>query len=174
MKAIIVVAALFAVACDRQAARATAPLTLTGRVVDQAQIIGPSTEQGLNGRLAKLEASTSDQLVVVTTSSLGGKSIEAYGIALGDGWGIGTEKLNNGVLIIVAPAERKIRIEVGLGLEGLLTDATAGTIIQRTMPLFRAGDYEGAISAAVTDVETLLLSDQRRPQPKPAPMKKVA
>ena len=176
MKAIIVVAALLAVACDREVARATAPLPLTGRVVDQAEIISPSTEQALHDRLAKLEALTSDQLVVVTTSSLGGKSIEAYGLALalGNGWGIGTDKLDNGVLIIVAPADRKFRIEVGMGLEALLTDAKAGTIIQHTMPLFRAGNYEGGISSAVTDVETLLLSDRRRPQPKPAPMKKAA
>ncbi len=174
MKAIIVVAALLAAACDRSGARANAPLPLTGRVVDQAQIIGPLTEHALDSRLAKLEATTTDQVVVVTTPSLGGKSIEAYGLELGNGWHIGTAKLDNGVLIIVAPNEHKVRVEVGLGLEGLLTDAKASEIIRHAMPFYQAGNYEGGIVAAVSDVEGVLLSDRRRPQPKPAPMKKAA
>ena len=89
---------------------------------------------------SQLEAATGNQFIVVTLPDLGGETIEAYGFQLGRHWGIGQKEENNGLLLIVAKAERKIRIEVGYGLEGEMTDAIASQIIQGTMvPNFRAG-----------------------------------
>src|ERR1700674_1604652 len=108
---------------------------LTGRVVDEAAILDAATRSELENKLAALEAKTSDQLVVVTLSSLGGRSIEEYGVALGRRWAIGQKDKNNGVLLIVAPNERKVRIEVGYGLKGPLPDAMASLISQNsTLP----------------------------------------
>ena len=97
--------------------------TLTGRVVDEANILDPATQRAaLTQKLADLEAKSTDQVVVVTLKSLQGTSIEDYGYQLGRHWQIGQKDKNNGVLLIVAPNERKVRIEVGYGLEGTLTD----------------------------------------------------
>ena len=104
---------------------------LTGRVVDQANIIPAATRAELDGKLAALEARTTDQLVVVTLSSLQGYEIADYGYQLGRAWGIGQKGKNNGVLLIVAPKEHDVRIEVGYGLEGDLTDAVTKIIIDQ-------------------------------------------
>lgn len=123
---------------------------LTGRVVDGANILSPATEQALTGKLAGLEASNSRQLVVVTLASLGGYDIADYGYQLGRHWGIGQGKLNNGALLIVAPSERRVRIEVGYGLEPILTDAMSSVIINtRITPRFRQNDYDGGVMAGV-------------------------
>src|ERR1700738_664464 len=103
---------------------------LTGRVVDDAGILDPSTKAALERKLAEFETKTTGQLVVVTLKSLQGTSIEDYGYQLGRHWGIGQKEKNNGVLLIVAPNERKVRIEVGYGLEGTLTDAVTKLIIE--------------------------------------------
>lgn len=114
---------------------------LTGRVVDQANILPAAVRAELEQLLAAHEAATSNQVVVVTVESLQGHAIEDYGYQLGRYWGIGQEGRDNGVLLIVAPAERKVRIEVGYGLEGTLTDALANHIIRTViLPKFRAGD----------------------------------
>lgn len=121
---------------------------LTGRVVDQAGIIAPEVEASLTSKLEALEAGTSRQLVVVTVSSLQGLEIEEYGYQLGRTWGIGEAKRNTGVLLIVAPNERSVRIEVGYGLEGILTDALSNVILQeRVLPRFREGDMTGGVVA---------------------------
>ena len=99
--------------------------SLTGRVVDQADLLDPATEQALTAKLAALEATSSDQLVVVTVSSLQDQEIEDYGYQLGRAWGIGQKEGDNGVLLIVAPTERKVRIEVGYGLIPLKKSAIA-------------------------------------------------
>ena len=104
---------------------------LTGRVVDQAGILDASTIEAITSQLAGYESSTGNQVVVVTLSELKGYPIEDWGLALGRGWGIGQKGKNNGVLLIVAPNDRELRIEVGYGLEGDLPDATANTIIDR-------------------------------------------
>src|SRR5215510_9002444 len=91
---------------------------LTGRVVDEAGILDPQTKAALEQKLADFEAKTTGQFVVVTLKSLQGTSIEDYGYQLGRAWGIGQKDKNSGVLLIVAPNERKVRIEVGYGLEG--------------------------------------------------------
>jgi uncharacterized protein len=141
---------------------------LTGRVVDNADLLPPAEEARLSARLAALEKSTSDQLVVVTVPSLNGETIQAFGLRAGRGWGIGQEDLNNGVLLIVAPTERRVRIEVGTGLEKLLTDEKAWFIIRdQILPRFKEGDYEQGIGAGVDRLTQLLEQDKRRPQPWP-------
>jgi uncharacterized protein len=119
--------------------------TLTGRVVDQANILTPQSKADLTKKLEALETRTSRQLVVVTVPSLQGLEIEDYGYQLGRAWGIGEKKLNTGALLVVAPTERRVRIEVGYGLEGVLTDALSNVILQeRVLPRFRAGDVAGS------------------------------
>src|SRR5690242_21298675 len=103
---------------------------LTGRVVDDAHILSEGTKTQLTQKLEDLENRTSRQLVVVTLPSLQGYEIEDYGYQLGRAWGIGQKKLNNGVLFLIAPNERKVRIEVGYGLEPILTDALSSVILQ--------------------------------------------
>jgi len=134
---------------------------LSGRVVDQAGILSPQAEQQLTDELATLEKQTGRQLVVATLSSLQGYEIEDYGYQLGRAWGIGEKDRNTGALLIVAPNERKVRIEVGYGLEPVLTDALSSVIIQSAiLPRFKAGDMEGGIVAG-TDaiVKQLSLPD---------------
>jgi uncharacterized protein len=146
---------------------------LTGRVVDGADLLPAAQEVRLAARLAALEKSTRDQLVVVTVPTLGGETIESFGLRLGNGWAIGQKTLNNGVLLIVAPNERRVRIEVGLGLEGLLTNEEAKAIIDdRLLPLHRQDRHADAIDAAVESISTVLERDKRRPQPRP--MRKAA
>ena len=123
---------------------------LTGRVVDDAHILSEQTKSELDQKLAGLESKNSRQLVVVTLPSLQGYEISDYGYQLGRAWGIGQAKLNNGVLFIIAPNERKVRIEVGYGLEPILTDALSELIIQQAvLPRFRAGDFNGGTEAGV-------------------------
>lgn len=123
---------------------------LSGRVVDEADLIDPQAESRLSSLLAAHEqASGGEQLVVVTLPDLQGRSIEAFGVALGRAWGIGQQGEDNGALLIVAPAERQVRIEVGYGLEGRLTDAQSALIINRILlPAFRQGDFERGIVQA--------------------------
>jgi uncharacterized protein len=130
---------------------------LTGRVVDEAGILDASTRSGLEQKLADLEAKTTGQLVVVTLKSLQGTSIEDYGYQLGRHWGIGQKGKNSGALLIVAPNDRKVRIEAGYGLEGNLTDAVSKLIIENSiLPRFRAGDFTGGINRGVDDVIQVL------------------
>src|SRR5580698_2309503 len=141
--------ALFALFCF--IAPATAAPTfpaLTGRVVDNANVLSDATKSDLTQKLAALEAKTSRQLVVVTLPSLQGYDIADYGYQLGRAWGIGQAKLNNGALLIVAPSEHKVRVEVGYGLEPVLTDAFSSVILQtQVLPRFKAGDMEGGVVA---------------------------
>ena len=122
---------------------------LTGRVVDEAHLLQPSQVAALDAKLAALEQQSQRQLVVVTLPSLQGYEIEDYGYRLGRAWAIGDKGRNDGALLIVAPNERKVRIEVGYGLEGIITDALSSVIIQREIvPRFKQGDYAGGIDAA--------------------------
>ena len=123
---------------------------LTGRVVDQANLLDPATEQVLTEKLAALEASSTDQLVVVTVNSLQDHEIEDYGYQLGRAWGIGQKENDNGALLIVAPNERKVRVEVGYGLEPILTDAFSSQVIRNDiLPSFRDGDYQAGVIKGV-------------------------
>jgi uncharacterized protein len=134
--------------------------TLTGRVVDDAGMLSEGTRSILTRELAELEAKTSRQLVVVTVKSLQGRSIEDYGVRLGRAWQIGQKGKNNGVLLIVAPNERKVRIEIGYGLEGDLTDAVAKVIIeQRILPSFRQGNLVGGVVGGAESIIQVLSGD---------------
>jgi uncharacterized protein len=133
---------------------------LTGRVVDQANILDAATRQTITDKLAAVEAKSGDQIVVVTLNSLQGTSIEDYGYQLGRQWGIGEKARNNGALLIVAPNDRKVRIEVGYGLEGALTDAVTRLIIQNAiLPRFRANDFAGGITRGVDDIVQVVSGD---------------
>jgi uncharacterized protein len=150
--------------------------TLSGRVVDEAGILDQATRMALTDKLAALESKSTDQLIVVTLRSLQGTSIEDFGVQLGRHWQAGQKGKNNGVLLIVAPNERKVRIEVGYGLEGTLTDAVSRLIIENAiLPRFRAGDFAGGINRGVDDIISVLTGDAeewkqraaKRPDPTP-------
>lgn len=150
---------------------------LTGRVVDDAGILDPATKAALEQKLADFESKTTGQLVVVTLKSLQGTSIEDYGYQLGRYWQIGQKEKNTGALLIVAPNERKVRIEVGYGFEGTLTDAVARLIIETAIiPRFRANDFAGGINRGVDDIiqavsvdadEWKARANQQRPDSEP-------
>lgn len=130
---------------------------LTGRVTDAANILPAATVAALDARLAQLETTTTTQLVVATVPDLQGYEIDEYGYQLGRAWGIGQKGSNNGALLIVAPNDRKVRIEVGYGLEGTLTDALTSQIIRRNIiPYFRAGDMAGGVNAGADALIKLL------------------
>ncbi len=142
---------------------------LTGRIVDQAGIIDIPTQAALEKKLADLEEKSGIQFVVATVKSLEGSDIETYANQLFRNWKLGEEKKNNGVLLLVAPTERKVRIEVGYGLEGTLTDALSKIVIANAVaPRFKAGDFPGGITRGVDDVITILTTDasewQKRPK----------
>lgn len=121
---------------------------LTGRVVDAANILPADEKARLEQKLAALETQSRRQLVVATLPSLQGYDISDYGYQLGRAWGIGQKQENNGAILIIAPAERKVRIEVGYGLEPILTDGMSALIVQQEIvPRFKAGDMPGGIEA---------------------------
>ncbi|MDZ3831726.1 MAG: TPM domain-containing protein [Sphingopyxis sp.] len=123
---------------------------LSGRVVDQADIIPPAEEAALTNQLAELETATGHQLVVATVKDLGGNEVSDYGYKLGREWGIGGKEANNGVIFLIAPNERRMNISVGYGLEPVLTDALSGRIIRDVVtPRFKDNDYPGGIQAGV-------------------------
>jgi len=131
-----------------QAALAQTFPELTGRVVDAANIIPPDEEARLDQKLAALETQSHRQLVVATIPDLQGYDIADYGYQLGRHWGIGSKDRNDGALLIIAPKERRVRIEVGYGLEGTLTDGLSSLIIQQQIvPKFKASDMPGGIEA---------------------------
>ena len=143
--------------------------TLTGRIVDQMNVISPEAKSALEPRLAELEEKSGIQLVVATVASLGGQDIEPYANQLFRTWKLGEKAKNNGVLLLVAPNERRVRIEVGYGLEGTLTDALSKVIIANAMtPRFKSGDYSGGISRGVDDIITVLTTDSSEWQQRPS------
>ena len=145
-----------------QAATAQDFPKLTGRVVDQANLLDPAQEATLTTKLQNLETQSNRQLVVATISDLQGYDISDYGYRLGRQWAIGQDgkgesEKDNGVILIVAPNERKMRIEVGYGLEPILTDGMSGSIIRNDItPFFKAGDFPGGINAGVDKIATQL------------------
>jgi uncharacterized protein len=126
---------------------------LTGRVVDDAHILQPDQIAALDTKLAGFEQSTKQQLVVATIPDLQGYEVSDYAYQLGRAWGIGEKGVNNGVVLLVAPNERKMWIATGYGLEGVLTDAISARIYRNTMvPRFKAGDMPGGINAGVDEI----------------------
>lgn len=133
------------------------------RIVDRADLIDEATARLLTARATALEAATTDQLVVVTLPSLDGLSIEQFGMALGNHWGVGRADADNGVLILVAPTERRVRIEVGCGLEALLTDERATEIVRQMVEAFREGDYAGGLDRGTQAIDQILRTRPERP-----------
>ena len=126
---------------------------LTGRVVDQANLLDAQQEAALTAKLAALETQSQRQFVVATISDLEGYDDSDYGYRLGRAWGIGDKERNDGLLLLVAPNDRKVRIEVGYGLEGIMPDALSYRIIQdKILPAFKANNYPGGINAGVDSV----------------------
>jgi uncharacterized protein len=133
---------------------------LTGRVVDQAGVMTAASKSSVEAKSKDLEDKSGIQLVVATVKSLQGGDIETYANQLFRFWKIGEAKKNNGVLLLVAPNEHKVRIEVGYGLEGTLTDALCSVIISSAIvPRFKANDYSGGIEAGVDAIISILNGD---------------
>ncbi len=133
---------------------------LTGRVVDQADVIPPSTKSAIETKLRDLEDKSGIQLVVASVNSLDGLDVETYANGLFRAWKLGEAKKNNGVLFLVAPNERKMRIEVGYGLEGTLTDALSKIILTSAVaPRFKARDYGAGIERGVEGIIEVLSGD---------------
>jgi uncharacterized protein len=142
---------------------------LGGRVNDLAGLLSDGAESRLTARLAELERDTGAQLVVLTIPTLEGDSIDDFSMRAAETWKLGHKGVDNGVLVVIARDERLVRIEVGYGLEGALTDAESGRIIRGLMtPRFRSGDFDGGVEAAVEAIaakirgEPITLPDERR------------
>jgi uncharacterized protein len=135
---------------------------LTGRVVDAAAILSPAAEARLNQELEAFEKEhPGQQVVVATVPTLGGQAIEEYGYQLGRFWGIGDKDKNTGAILLVAPADRQVRIEVGYGLEGTLTDALSRAIIERDiLPSFKAGRMDEGVARGVEGILRVLRGDE--------------
>src|ERR1700722_17275100 len=145
---------------------------LTGRVVDQANILSPVTKADLERKLADLEQKSRIQLVVATVPSLDGEEIEPYANGLFRAWKLGEAKENNGALLLIAPKERRGGIEGGYGLGGPPTDAVSSIIIGNAIaPRFKAGDFNGGVTRGVDDIITTLSTDSAEWKPKPADMR---
>ena len=126
---------------------------LTGRVVDQANLLRPEQKVDLDSKLSALEAQSGRQLVVATVTSLEGREIDEYAYLLGRHWKIGDEKRDDGAVMVVAPKERKVFIATGYGAGAYLTDSVTGRIIREAvLPRFKAGDMGGGIIAGADRV----------------------
>ena len=138
---------------------------LTGRVVDQAELLTPDEEASLTERLAALEDRTTDQLVVATIPSLAGRTVEDYSDSLADRWRIGQAGKDNGVLLLVAPNERRTRIAIGYGLEGIISNARAQQIIDGDLlPAFRERRWKDGISSGVDSIVAILVENEDAPR----------
>jgi uncharacterized protein len=142
---------------------------LTGRLVDQASVLSAEARSALALKLADLETKSGIQFVVATVASLDGQEIELYANELFRTWKLGEKAKNNGVLLLIAPNERRVRIEVGYGLEGTLTDALSKVIITNAIaPRLKTSDFNGGVSRGVDDIITVLTTDASEWQQRPA------
>ena len=133
---------------------------LTGQIVDNANLLKPEDRAAIEADLKSLEATSTDQIAVVTVPSLDGYTIEDYGIGLARKWAIGQKGKDNGIVLIVAPTERKVRIEVGRRLEPMMTDTMSKLIVENAiLSKFRRGDFSGGIRDGVRDIKAVLLGD---------------
>lgn len=130
---------------------------MTGRVTDNAQVLSAETRKTITDLLKAHEDKTANQIAVLTIPSLEGAGIEEYANTVFSAWKLGQKGKDNGILILVAPKDRRMRIEVGYGLEGTMTDGMAGSVIRDVMtPHFKGGDYNKGIEEGVKAVITLL------------------
>ena len=150
---VLAIAASFALGDAVPAQTPPAFPALRGRVVDTANLLSPAEETSLSRDLAALEDRTNDQLVIATVPTLGGRPISDYAQALSDYWSLGHHRRGNGVLILIVPDDHQMRIQVGFGLTGVLTDGEAKAIIDRDMlPHFRLNEWYQGISAGTRSV----------------------
>ena len=134
---------------------------LQGRINDYADVIDPADEAELTANLARLDEQTGIQIAVLTVPSLEGDSIESFSLNVAEKWKLGQEGEDNGALFVLALEEHDVRIEVGYGLEGLLTDATSGLILRNVViPEFKNGDYSEGILQGVTNMVGIALGDE--------------
>lgn len=167
-------AALFLGACLAAlaaiASHAAAVPYLSGRITDNAELLGNETKRQLTAQLKAHEQETTHQIAVLTVNSLEGESVEEYAHAVFNAWKLGQKGKDNGVLLLVAPNERRMRIEVGYGLEDTLTDVAASRIIRNVMtPRFKEGNYEAGIAAGVQAVIGHLAGTETLPADPPGP-----
>jgi uncharacterized protein len=133
---------------------------LAGRITDNANLLNAADKAAIEADLQALEGTSTDQVAVVTVPSLDGYAIEDYGIGLARKWAIGQKDKDNGIVLIVAPTEHKVRIEVGRRLEPMMTDTMSELIIQNAiLSKFRRGDFSGGIRDGVRDIKAVLLGD---------------
>ena len=138
--------ALLTVACEGTAA----PERPSGPVIDQADILSPEAEKALDDRLRRYWDQKETAIVVATVPSLKSETVESAAVRLYDSWGIGSPKTQRGVLLLIAHQDRKLRIEIGCGLQTVLpTETLAGIIREEITPHFRASDFDGGASAGV-------------------------
>jgi len=157
---LLAVAALLVAA----AAQAVDVPFLAGHVNDTAGLLGPAERDRVESLLAELERTTGAQVVVLTVESLAGEAIEDYSLRVAETWKLGQREKDNGVLVVVASADRKMRIEVGYGLEGVLTDARSRRILDEVMrPRFRAGDFAGGIAGAAETIAGFVRGEEALP-----------
>ena len=162
--------AAIAVLCVAAAAHAQTFPKLTGRVVDDAHLLTQQQVDQLTQLSQSVEQASSRQLVIATIPDLQGYPIEDYGYKLGRAWAIGQKEIDNGIILLVAPNERKVRIEVGYGLEPIMTDALSNMIIRDDiLPKFRDGDMAGGIIAGAQAI-----ADQLKAPPDEAEQKVAA
>lgn len=135
---------------------------LKGRVNDYASVLSPETENKLEETLSALESSDSTQVVVLTIPSLEGEVLEQFSIKVAEEWKIGQKNKDNGAILLIAKNDRKIRIEVGRGLEGKLTDLISGRIIRsEIIPKFKEGDFNGGIEAGTTAIVSVVRGEYK-------------
>lgn len=157
-----ILAIIFALITFSSTAFALDVPALRGHVNDYAAMLSPAAVQELEADLTAFERSDSTQIVVLTIPTLAGETLEDYSIKVAEAWRIGQKKVDNGVILLIAKQEHKIRIEVGRGLEGKLTDLISGRIIRGEMaPRLKAGDIDGGIKAGVAAIKSVVKGEYK-------------
>ena len=175
MRAFVVLFGTAVVACSPSAGKQAAVHPAAGgHVRDAAGIMSAAAKERVEAELAKLEVTIGDQVAVVTAVNLAGQPIERFSLDYARRWKLGRKDLDNGVLLMIAPKEHKVRIEVGYGLEALLTDVRAAAIIRQVVVPFKAGNYDAGIELGVERIDSLLMSNRERPQYRRPAMQKAA
>ncbi len=159
MKRILILILLFFLPCTAY------PLDvppLRGHVNDYARILSPATVQELEEQLSEFERSDSTQIVVLTIPTLAGENLEEYSIKVAETWKIGQKGVDNGAVLLIAKDERKVRIEVGRGLEGRLTDLVSGRIVRgEIVPRFKQGDFDGGVKAGISAIMAVVRGEYK-------------
>lgn len=141
---------------------------LTGRVNDHAGMLSATTRQQLEDILSRLEQTDSTQIVVLTIPSLGGEVLEEFSLKVAEKWQIGQKGFDNGAILLIAKNDRKLRIEVGYGLEGSLTDLMAGRIIRNVIvPQFKAGNFDQGVIDGVQAIISIVRGEHTAPEKSP-------